>query len=438
MSSTAPLLRPSPDAAGPGADPAGGAPPSPPFDVEAVRADFPALHQEVKGRPLAYLDNGATSQKPRAVIEALRGYYERDNANVHRGVHTLSERATAAYEGTREKVRAFLNAADTREIVFARGTTEAVNLVAHGFVRPRLREGDEIVISHMEHHSNIVPWQLLCRQTGAKLRVVPIDDDGELEFDAFLSMLGPRTRFVSITHVANSLGTINPVRNVIEAAHAVGAPVMLDAAQSAPHLALDVRALDCDFLAFSAHKVCGPTGIGALYGKLEHLEAMTPWQAGGDMILAVTFEETTWNAVPYRFEAGTPNIADTIAMGVGLDYVRALGLDRVAAYEHDLLGYATERVRALPGVRIFGNAREKSGILSFVVEGVHAHDVGTILDSEGVAVRVGHHCTMPVMTRFGVPAMARASLAFYNTRADVDALAAGIEKVRDIFRPNRA
>ena len=438
MSSTAPLLRPSPDAAGPGADPARGAPPSPPFDVEAVRADFPALHQEVKGRPLAYLDNGATSQKPRAVIEALRGYYERDNANVHRGVHTLSERATAAYEGTREKVRAFLNAADTREIVFARGTTEAVNLVAHGFVRPRLREGDEIVISHMEHHSNIVPWQLLCRQTGAKLRVVPIDDDGELEFDAFLSMLGPRTRFVSITHVANSLGTINPVRNVIEAAHAVGAPVMLDAAQSAPHLALDVRALDCDFLAFSAHKVCGPTGIGALYGKLEHLEAMTPWQAGGDMILAVTFEETTWNAVPYRFEAGTPNIADTIAMGVGLDYVRALGLDRVAAYEHDLLGYATERVRALPGVRIFGNAREKSGILSFVVEGVHAHDVGTILDSEGVAVRVGHHCTMPVMTRFGVPAMARASLAFYNTRADVDALAAGIEKVRDIFRPNRA
>ena len=409
----------------------------PAFDVEAVRADFPALHQEVKGRPLAYLDNGATSQKPRAVIDALTRYYEQDNSNVHRGVHTLSERATAAYEGTREKVRTFLNAADTREIVFARGTTEAINLVANSFVRPRLREGDEIVISHMEHHSNIVPWQFLCEDTGAKLRVVPIDDDGALDLPACLSMLGPRTRFVSMTWVANSLGTINPVREIVEAAHRAGAPVMLDAAQAVPHLAVDVQALGCDFLAFSAHKVCGPTGIGALYGKLEHLEAMTPWQAGGDMILAVTFEKTTWNAVPYRFEAGTPNIADTIAMGVGLDYVHALGLDRVAAYEHDLLAYATEGVRAVPGVRIFGNAREKSSILSFVVEGVHAHDVGTILDSEGVAVRTGHHCTMPVMARFDVPAMARASLAFYNTRADIDALVAGIDKVRDIFRPNR-
>ena len=441
MSSTAPRPLPRPSAAptDTGTGPADGPrPPAAPFDVEAVRADFPALHQEVKGRPLAYLDNGATSQKPRAVIDALTRYYEEDNANVHRGVHTLSERATAAYEGTREKVRAFLNAADTREIVFARGTTEAINLVANGFVRPRLGAGDEIVISHMEHHSNIVPWQLLCEQAGARLRVVPIDDDGVLEFDAYLSMLGPRTRFVSMTHVANSLGTVNPVRAIIEAAHAEGAPVMLDAAQSVPHLAVDVQALGCDFLAFSAHKVCGPTGIGALYGKLEHLEAMTPWQAGGDMILSVTFEKTTWNAVPYRFEAGTPNIADTIAMGVGLDYVRGLGLDRVAAYEHDLLAYATERVRAVPGVRIFGAAPEKSGILSFVVEGVHAHDVGTILDSEGVAVRTGHHCTMPVMTRFDVPAMSRASLAFYNTRADVDALAAGLAKVRDIFRPNRA
>ena len=279
----------------------------------------------MKGRPLAYLDNGATSQKPRAVIDALTRYYEQDNSNVHRGVHTLSERATAAYEGTREKVRTFLNAADTREIVFARGTTEAINLVANSFVRPRLREGDEIVISHMEHHSNIVPWQFLCEDTGAKLRVVPIDDDGALDLPACLSMLGPRTRFVSMTWVANSLGTINPVREIVEAAHRAGAPVMLDAAQAVPHLAVDVQALGCDFLAFSAHKVCGPTGIGALYGKLEHLEAMTPWQAGGDMILAVTFEKTTWNAVPYRFEAGTPNIADTIAMGVGLDYVHALG-----------------------------------------------------------------------------------------------------------------
>ena len=407
------------------------------FDVEAIRADFPALHQEVKGRPLAYLDNGATSQKPRAVIDAIRDYYEQDNSNVHRGVHTLSERATAAYEGTREKVRSFLNAADSREIVFARGTTEAINLVANSFVRPRLGEGDEIVISHMEHHSNIVPWQFLCEQTGAKLRVVPIGDDGALELDAYLAMLGPRTRFVSMTQVANSLGTVNPVREIIEAAHAEGVPVMLDAAQAVPHLAVDVQALDCDFLAFSAHKVLGPTGIGALYGKMEHLESMAPWQAGGDMILAVTFEKTTYNAVPYRFEAGTPNIAGTIAMGVGLDYVRELGLDRVAAYEHDLLAYATERLRVLPGVRIFGHAPEKSSILSFVIEGVHAHDVGTVLDSEGVAVRTGHHCTMPVMARFDVPAMARASLAFYNTRAEIDALVGGIERVGEIFRVNR-
>ena len=407
------------------------------FDVEAVRADFPALHQEVKGRPLAYLDNGATSQKPRVVLDALRDYYEQDNSNVHRGVHTLSERATAAYEGTREKVRRFLGAADPREIVFARGTTEAINLVANGYVRPRLGEGDEIVISHMEHHSNIVPWQMLREQTGSKLRVVPIDDDGVLDLDAYHAMLGPRTRFVSMTHVANSLGTVNPVREIIDAAHAVGAPVMLDSAQAVPHLAVDVQALDCDFLAFSAHKVCGPTGIGALYGKMEHLESMTPWQGGGDMILAVTFEETTWNAVPYRFEAGTPNIADTIAMGVGLDYVRELGLERVAAWEHDLLAYATERVESIPAVRIFGRAPEKSSILSFVIEGVHAHDVGTILDHEGVAVRTGHHCTMPVMARFDVPAMARASLAFYNTRAEIDALARGVEKVHEIFRPNR-
>ena len=407
------------------------------FDVEAIRADFPALHQEVNGHPLAYLDNGATSQKPRAVIDALRDYYEHDNSNVHRGVHTLSERATAAYEGTREKVRSFLNAASEREIVFARGTTEAINLVANGFVRPRLREGDEIVISHMEHHSNIVPWQMLRDELGAKLRVVPIDDDGALDLDAYLAMLGPRTRFVSMTHVANSLGTVNPVCEIIEAAHAVGAPVMLDSAQAVPHLAVDVQALDCDFLAFSAHKVLGPTGIGVLYGKMEHLESMVPWQGGGDMILAVTFEKSTWNAVPYRFEAGTPNIADTIAMGVGLDYLRELGLERVAAWEHDLLAYADERVGAIPGVRIFGNAPEKSSILSFVIEGVHAHDVGTILDSEGVAVRTGHHCTMPVMARFDVPAMARASLAFYNTRGEIDALARGIEKVREMFRLNR-
>ena len=363
------------------------------FDVEAVRADFPALHQEVKGRPLAYLDNGATSQKPRAVIDALRDYYEQDNSNVHRGVHTLSERATAAYEGTRDKVRRFLNAANEREIVFVRGTTEAINLVANSFVRPRLSADDEIVISHMEHHSNIVPWQLLCEQFGAKLRVVPIDDDGVMDLDAYLAMLGPRTRFVSMTHVANSLGTVNPVREVIEAAHAQGVPVMLDAAQGVPHLATDVQALGCDFLAFSAHKALGPTGIGALYGKMEHLESMVPWQAGGDMILAVTFEKTTWNAVPYRFEAGTPNIADTIAMGVGLDYLQELGLDRVAHWEHELLAYATGKVRDIPGVRIFGRAPEKSSILSFVIEGVHAHDVGTILDSEGS--RCGPDTTAP-------------------------------------------
>lgn len=407
------------------------------FDVEAVRADFPALHQEVNGQPLAYLDNGATSQKPRVVIDALREYYERDNANVHRGVHELSERATAAYEGARDKVRDFLNAADTKEIVFARGTTEAINLVARSFVRPRLGAGDEIIISHMEHHSNIVPWQLLCEETGAKLRVVPIDDDGALEFDRYLEMLGPRTKFVSMTWIANSLGTVNPVRKIVEAARAHGVPVMFDAAQAVPHVPIDVQALDCDFLAFSAHKVFGPTGIGALYGKREHLEAMPPWQGGGDMILAVTFEGSTFNAVPYRFEAGTPNIAGTIGMGVGLDYAREVGLERIAEYEHTLLEYATEQFRGLPGVRLFGTAPKKSAILSFAVEGVHAHDVGTILNSEGVAVRTGHHCTMPVMERFGVPAMTRASLSFYNTRAEIDALVAAIGKVRDIFRPNR-
>jgi len=406
---------------------------APAFDVEKVRADFPALDQEVNGRPLVYLDNGATSQKPRAVIDAVARYYERDNANVHRGVHTLSERATRAYEGARDRIQQFLNAADRREIVYVRGTTEAVNLVAQSYARPRLAPDDEIVITTMEHHSNIVPWQILCRQTGAKLRVAPITDEGELEFEEYLKLLGPRTRMVAMVHLSNSLGTINPVRHVIEAAHEHGAPVLLDGAQAAPHMPIDVRELGVDFYAFSGHKAFGPTGIGALYAKASLLESMEPYQGGGDMISKVSFEETLYNDLPYRFEAGTPNIAGAVGLGAALDYLSAVGYEAIAAHEDDVVSYATAAIAALPGIRLIGTAPEKAGIVSFVVDGVHAHDVGTILDHEGVAIRTGHHCTMPLMTRFGVPATARASFAMYNTREDADRLVAAVEKVSEVF-----
>lgn len=403
------------------------------FDVEQVRNDFPALHQEVRGKPLVYLDNAATSQKPQVVIDALIRYYRESNANVHRGIHTLSERATLAYEGTRVKAQRFLNAADKREIVFVRGTTEAINLVAQSYARPKLREGDEILISEMEHHSNIVPWQILCKQTGAKLRIIPFSDSGELLFDDYLELLSPRTKIVSVVHISNSLGTINPVRRIIQAAHEFGVPVMLDGAQAVPHSAVDVQALDCDFYAFSGHKVFSPTGIGVLYGKAELLEAMDPYQGGGEMIRSVTFEETQYNVLPHKFEAGTPNIAGTVGLGAGIDYVRGLSMDALAAHEYELLRHATQSALDIPGLRLIGTAAKKAAILSFTLDCAHAHDIGTVLDAEGIAVRAGHHCTMPVMTHYNVPATARASFAMYNTIQDVDTLIEGIDKVKEVF-----
>lgn len=403
------------------------------FDVEKVRRDFPILREKPRGKPLVYLDNAATSQKPQAVIDTLTRYYRAENANIHRGIHYLSERATEAYEGARAAVARFLNAAEPREIVFVRSTTEAINLVAQSHVRPRLQPGDEVVISAMEHHSNIVPWQIVCEQAGAALRVVPINDAGELVLEEYERLLGPRTKFVSMVHVSNALGTVTPVRRIVELAHSRGVPVLLDGAQAAPRLPVDVRGLDCDFYAFSGHKAYGPTGIGVLYGKAPLLEAMPPYQGGGDMILSVTFEKTLYNVIPFKFEAGTPHIAGGIGLGAAIAYLSGLGLDRIAAYEHGLLAYATDRVGAVPGVRLIGTAKEKAGILAFVVEGVHAHDVGTILDREGIAIRTGHHCAQPVLQRFGVPATARASLAFYNTRAEIDALAAALHKVRELF-----
>jgi len=407
---------------------------APGLDVERVRKDFPILGQEVRGKPLVYLDSAATSQKPRAVIDAVARYYLQDNANVHRGVHLLSERATKEYEGAREKVRRFINAARAEEIIFVRGTTEAINLVAQTYGRTRVRAGDEVLITEMEHHSDIVPWQLLCEEKGAVLRVAPIDDDGQLLVDELQRMLGPRTRLLALAHVSNTLGTINPVRRIVEIAHRQGIPVLLDGAQAVPHFPIDVRALDCDFYAFSGHKLFGPTGIGVLYGRSELLEEMPPWQGGGDMISSVTFEKTTWNKLPHKFEAGTPDIAGAIGLGAAIDYVGALGFAAIAAHEHDLLSYATEAVREVPGLRLIGTAKEKASVLSFVLGEVHPHDVGTILDQEGIAIRTGHHCTQPLMRRLGVPATARASLAFYNRREDVDALVAGLHKVQEIFR----
>ncbi|WP_407281035.1 cysteine desulfurase [Aromatoleum evansii] len=396
------------------------------------RADFPILARTVNDRPLVYLDNGATSQKPQCVIDAEAHYYAHLNANVHRGVHRLSQEATDAYEAARDIARDFINAAQREEIVFVRGTTEAINLVANSF-GARFRAGDEILITGMEHHSNIVPWQLACERSGAVLKVVPVDDSGELDAAAFESLLSPRTRIVGLTHVSNALGTINPVRELIALAHARGVPVLLDGAQAVPHLAIDVQALDCDFYAFSGHKLYGPTGTGVLYGRRALLEAMPPWQGGGDMIRQVSFARTTYNDLPYRFEAGTPNIAGAIALGEAMRYVRDLGLDAIAAHESALLRDATERARAFPGLRLIGTAREKAAILSFVLQDVHAHDVGSILDHEGVAVRTGHHCAMPLMERFGVAATVRASFALYNTHEDVAALFAALEKVREVF-----
>jgi cysteine desulfurase / selenocysteine lyase len=404
-----------------------------PFPVERLRQDFPILATTVRGKPLVYLDNAATAQKPQAVIDTLDRYYRAENANVHRGVHYLSELATAEYEAARDKARVFLNAADRREIIFVRGTTEAINLVAQSYGRTFLKAGDEIVITAMEHHSNIVPWQMLCEQTGAVLRVVPIDDDGAMIFAEYERLLNERTRLVSVAHISNALGTINPVQQMVDLAHTRGVPVLLDGAQAAPHVALDVRALDCDFYAFSGHKLFGPTGIGVLYGKAALLETMPPVQGGGDMISSVTFEKTTYNQLPYKFEAGTPHIAGVIGLGAAIDYVQAVGLEAIGAYEGELLAYATERLSSIPQVRIIGTAKHKASVTSFVVEGVHPHDVGTILDDQGVAIRAGHHCAQPVMQRFGVPATNRASLAFYNTRAEIDALVAGLHKVIEVF-----
>ena len=406
------------------------------YDVEARRRDFPVLHQEVHGRPLVYLDNGATSQKPRSVIEALRHYYEHDNSNVHRGVHALSERATRDYEAARDEVARFVNAPDRRAVVFVRGTTEAINLVARSYLRPRLHKGDEILVSHMEHHSNIVPWQMLCEESGARLRVIPISDEGELDFEAYLDLLGERTRFLSIVHLSNALGTINPIKKMCAAAHAAGARVLVDGAQAAPHLAVDVQDLDCDFYAFSGHKIYAPTGIGALVGKTELLEAMPPYQGGGEMIRRVSFEEgTTYNDLPHKFEAGTPDIAGAIGLKAALEYLSVLDLEAVAAHEDALLDYATEALEDIAGVRVVGTAASKSGVLSFVLDGVHAHDIGTIVDRQGVAIRAGHHCTMPLMERLGVPATARATFALYNTREDADALARAVRKVQEMFGP---
>lgn len=403
------------------------------FDVERVRREFPALHQVVRGKPLVYLDNGATTQKPQRVIDAEAHFYEYDCANVHRGVHALSERATRAFNEAREAVRRFINAASGHEIIFVRGTTEAINLVAHSYGRGHIGPGDEILITELEHHANIVPWQLLCQQTGGVLRVAPITDDGEVRFEEYLRLLGPRTRLVAVAHVSNALGTVNPIKSMIEAAHAQQVPVLVDGAQAVPHTRIDVQALGCDFYAFSGHKIYGPTGIGVLYGREALLDAMPPYQGGGEMIRRVTFRESTYAPLPLKFEAGTPNVAGAIGLRAALQYVSALGLDRVAAHEHMLLERATAAVSGVPGLRVVGTARDKASLLSFVIEGVHPHDIGTILDNAGIAVRTGHHCAMPVMEHFGVPATTRASFALYNTVGEVDALVAGLARVREVF-----
>jgi cysteine desulfurase/selenocysteine lyase len=404
------------------------------YDLARIRRDFPILSRTVRGKPLVYLDNAATTQKPNAVIDRVVRYYREENSNVHRGVHYLSEIATAAYEAARTTVKLALNARDEKEIVFTRGTTEAINLVVSSWGGTNVRQGDEVLISAIEHHSNIVPWQLLCDSKGATLRVIPVDDSGDLILEEYQKLLTPRTRIVAIGHASNALGTINPIKRMIAMAHANGSLVLIDGAQGVPHLRVDVRDLDCDFYAFSGHKVYGPTGIGALYGKQALLEAMPPYQAGGDMILSVSFEKTTYNALPYKFEAGTPNIEGVVGLAAALDYVESLGVDNIAAHEHDLLVYATDSLSALPGLRIIGTAKEKASVVSFTLEGVHPHDIGTILDQEGIAIRTGHHCAQPLMMRFNVPATGRASFGLYNTREEVDALVSGLRKVIEVFR----
>jgi cysteine desulfurase/selenocysteine lyase len=406
---------------------------APAFDVARVREDFPILAEQVHGKALVYLDNANTTQKPKPVLDALQHYYEHDNANIHRATHLLSERATKAYEGARERVRRFINARETAEVVYTRGCTDGLNLVAQSFARPRLKPGDEILVSWMEHHSNIVPWQMVAEQTGATLKVVPITDDGVLMLDEYDRLLSDRTKLVSIIHVSNALGTITPIETIIAKAHARNIPVMVDGAQAAPHLPVDVQALDCEFYAFSAHKMYGPTGIGALYGKRALLDSMPPYQGGGDMIASVTFEKTTYNELPYKFEAGTPNIAGVVGFGAAVDYLSQFDMHAIAAHEHDLLTHATEAVGAIPGVRIIGKAPQKAGVLSFVLDGVHPHDIGTILDREGVAIRTGQHCAQPVMDRYGVPATARASFAIYNTHDEIDVLARAVRKVKEMF-----
>jgi cysteine desulfurase / selenocysteine lyase len=403
------------------------------WDVERIRGDFPLLAKKVHGRKLVYLDNAATTQKPQQVIDAIVDFYASGCSNVHRGVHLLSERATASYENARSRLRRFINARDDREIVFVRGATEAINLVASSFGKAHVKQGDEILITGMEHHSNIVPWQVLCEERGARLRVVPINLRGELLVEEYEKLLNPRTSLVALTHVSNALGTVNPVRHIVETAHRNGTPVLIDGAQAVQHLRVDVQALDCDFYAFSGHKMYGPTGVGVLYGKERWLESMPPYQGGGDMITSVTFEKTIYARLPHKFEAGTPDIAGVIGLGAAVDYIESVGVDRISAYEHNLLDYGTEVLESVPGVRIIGTASGKTSVMSFTLEGVHPHDVGTILDQEGIAIRTGHHCAQPVMDFFRIPATARASLAFYNTREELDSLAAGLRKVAEVF-----
>jgi cysteine desulfurase/selenocysteine lyase len=404
-----------------------------PQPVEMCRFHFPLLRQQVNGKPLVYFDNAATSQKPQVVIDAITKYYHEENSNIHRGVHYLSEKATQSYEGARVKVQKFINARSTQEIIFTRGTTEAINLVAASYGRKNVNAGDEVVVSAMEHHSNIVPWQMLCEERGATLRVIPMNDAGELLIDEYEKLLNGRTKIVAVVHISNALGTINPIKNIIELAHKRGIPVLVDGAQAVPHSRVDMQDLDCDFYAFSSHKMFGPTGVGVLYGKKELLEKMPPYQGGGDMIKSVTFEKTTYNDLPYKFEAGTPNIAGGIGLGAAIDYINGMDLSAVAAYEHELLAYGTKKLLEIPGLKIIGTAKEKASVISFVLDGIHPHDIGTILDYEGVAIRTGHHCAQPVMQRYGIPATARASFAFYNTKDEIDVLVKAIYKVKEVL-----
>jgi cysteine desulfurase/selenocysteine lyase len=403
------------------------------YDVNKIREDFPILMKKVHGKNLVYLDNAATTQKPNYVIDKVNEYYTTMNANIHRGVHALSQEATEAFEGARIQIKQFINALGKNQIIFTRGTTEAINLVASSYGRANIKEGDEIIISHMEHHSNIVPWQLLCKEKNAKLKVIPVNDDGELVHEEFEKLVNKRTKFISVVYVSNSLGTINPVKDIISYAHQFSIPVLVDAAQAVNHIKVDVQDLDCDFLAFSGHKIYGPTGIGALYGKVEFLESMPPYQGGGDMISKVTFEETTYNELPHKFEAGTPDIAGAIGLGAAIEYVSKIGLDRIKEHENKLLEYATRQIAEVPGLRIIGTAKEKTSVLSFVLENIHPHDIGTFLDFEGVAIRTGHHCTQPLMQRYNIPATSRASFAMYNTKEEVDVLVSGLKKIIEVF-----